>query len=205
MTLLGLVHLYNLRLMSDREISTLVTEAQKGDRDAFRLLYEHFVRRIYNFLFRMVGSVEEAEDLAQQTFLMVLQQIGTLRDVTQIESWIFRIARNEVYQKFRKKRPDSLEDSGIEIQKIPEDRFHSNPEEIVLHEELEGVIQKALDLLPAKLREAFILGVIQDLSYSDVAAIVGRSVLSVKTDVYRARCQIRDILQKHFPDAKLSD
>lgn len=205
MTLSGLIHLYNLRLMSDREISTLVTEAQKGDRDAFRLLYEHFVRRIYNFLFRMLGSVEEAEDLAQQTFLMALQQIGTLRDVTQIESWIFRIARNEVYQKFRRKRPDSLEESGIELQKIPEDRFHSNPEEIVLHQELEGVIQKALSLLPAKLREVFILGIVQELSYSDVASIVGRSALSVKTDVYRARCQIRDILKKHYPDTKLPD
>jgi RNA polymerase sigma-70 factor, ECF subfamily len=191
--------------MSDREISTLVTEAQRGDRDAFRRLYELFVRKIYNFLYRMVGSVEEAEDLAQQTFLMALQQLGTLRDPTQIESWIYRIARNEVYQKFRKKQPDSLEESGVEVQNIPEDRSHANPEAIMLDHELETTVQRALAQLPAKLREVFILGVVQGLSYADVAAIVGRSMLAVKTDVYRARLQIRDALRERFAGTKLLD
>lgn len=180
-------------------MSLLVAEAKKGDRAAFQSIYEHYVRRIYNFLFRMVGSVDEAEDLAQQTFLVVLQQLGSLRDASQLESWIYRIARNEVYQGFRKKRPGSIEDEGIELHGIPEGRAHGNPERMVLDLELSQVIQGVLNALAPKLREVFVMGVIQEMSYEEVAGIVGRSVSSVKTDVYRARIQIKDDLHRYLP------
>lgn len=177
----------------------LVGEAKKGDRAAFQSIYEHYVRRIYNFLFRMVGSVDEAEDLAQQTFLVVLQQLENLRDVSQLESWIYRIARNEVYQRFRKKKPGSIEDEGIELHGIPEGRAHGNPEKMVLDLELNQVIQDVLNALAPKLREVFVMGVIQEMSYEEVAGIVGRSISSVKTDIYRARMQIKDDLYRYLP------
>jgi len=185
--------------MENQQLCLLVEEAKKGDRAAFQSIYELFIRRIYNFLFRMLGSVEEAEDLAQQTFLVVLQQLGTLRDTSQLESWVYKIARNEVYQKFRKKRPDSIEDEGIDLHGIAEERAHGNPERVLLDLELDHVLQEVLNALNPKLREVFIMGVIQEMSYEEVAGIVGRSVSSVKTDVYRARIQIRDDLQKYMP------
>jgi uncharacterized Fe-S radical SAM superfamily protein PflX len=96
------------------------------------------VKEIYNFLFRLLGSRDEAEDVAQQTFLIALRQLATLRDADQIEAWIYRIARNEVYLKFRRKKPLSLEDedSGIEVEKLEEVRLHANPERFLLNEEL---------------------------------------------------------------------
>jgi RNA polymerase sigma-70 factor, ECF subfamily len=186
--------------MKNQEMCLLVAEARKGDRAAFQSIYEYYVRRIYNFLFRMVGSVEEAEDLAQQTFLVVLQQLGNLRDASQLESWIYRIARNEVYQRFRKKKPGSVEDEGIELHGIPEERAHGNPEKMVLDLELNHAVQEVLIALAPKLREVFVMGVIQEMSYEEVAAIVGRSVSSVKTDVYRARMQIKDDLRRYMPE-----
>jgi RNA polymerase sigma-70 factor (ECF subfamily) len=185
--------------MENRDMGLLVAEARKGDRAAFQSIYEHYVRRIYNFLFRMAGSADEAEDLTQQTFLVVLQQLGTLRDASQLESWIYRIARNEVYQRFRKKKPGSIEDEGIELHGIPEERAHGNPEKMVLDLELNRVVQEVLNALAPKLREVFVMGVIQEMSYEEVAAIVGRSVSSVKTDVYRARVQIKDDLRGYMP------
>jgi len=186
--------------MVNRDMCRLVAEAQKGDRSAFQSIYEHFIRRIYNFLFWMTGSTDEAEDLAQQTFLVVLQQLGGLRDASQLESWIYRIARNEVYQRFRKKKPDSLEDEGIELYGIAEERAHGNPEKLLLDQELNQVLQKVLNDLAPKLREVFVMGVIQEMSYEEVAGIVGRSISSVKTDVYRARIQIKEDLRRYMPD-----
>jgi RNA polymerase sigma-70 factor, ECF subfamily len=184
----------------DRTVRKLVAEAQNGDGKAFQALYEHFAPRIYNFLFRLLGSRDEAEDVAQQTFLIALRQLGTLRDAAQVESWIYRIARNEVYLKFRRKKALSLEDedSGVEVERLEEIRLHANPEKLLLNEELGQRIQSVLDGLPTKLREVFILAVIQGMSYQEIAGIVGRTLLSVKTDIYRARLVIKEELSRYL-------
>ncbi len=185
----------------DTEIRRLVEEAQRGDGKAFQAIYEHFSPRIYSFLFRLLGSRDEADDVAQQTFLIALRQLGTLRDPGQAESWIYRIARNEVYLKFRRKMPISLDGDEFgegELERLKETRLHANPEKLLLNNELGQVIQKVLDGLPMKLKEVFILAVIQGMSYQDVTGVVGRSLLSVKTDIYRARLLVKEELRKYL-------
>jgi RNA polymerase sigma-70 factor (ECF subfamily) len=185
--------------MEAQEISRLVEEARQGDIAAFQALYEHYVKRIYNFLLRLLGSVHEAEDLTQQTFVVAFQQVGTLRDAAQIESWIYRIARNEAYQRFRRKNPESIDDRKLATgaRRLQEDRLHTQPEKNLLNVELSSVIQSALDSLPDKLREVFVLAVIQEMSYQEITEVVGRSLHSVKTDIYRARLQIKEELRKY--------
>jgi RNA polymerase sigma-70 factor, ECF subfamily len=200
-TLRSFAHLYNCRWMdADRNIRRLVEEARNGDGAAFQAIYEHFAPRIYNFLARLLGSREEAEDAAQQTFLIALRQLHTLRDAGQLESWIFRIARNETYQKFRRKKASSLADEDIkgDAGRIEDSRLGAHPEKALLNVELGRAIQSALDGLPVKLREVFILAVVQGMSYQEVGEIVGRSLLSVKTDIYRARLQVKDALRKYL-------
>lgn len=188
----------------DTLVRRWVEDAQKGDRAAFQALYEHFSPRIYNFLYRLLGSRDEAEDVAQQTFLNAFRQLGALRDVAQVESWIYRIARNEVYLRFRRKKTISIDDdeTGINIEQLEESRLGANPERLLLNEELGRVIQIVLDNLPPKLKEVFILAVIQGLSYQDVTEIVGRSLLSVKTDIYRARLLAKNEIRKYLDHAE---
>lgn len=184
----------------DQEIGGLIEEARAGDRDAMRAIYELFAPRIYNFLIRLSGSRLEAEDATQQTFLAVLQRLRTLRNPKQLESWIYRIARNEIYQKFRRKRVESLDDGSLEpeIDKFEEERAHGDPEQALLNHELRSRLESALDRLPFKLREVFILAVIQGLAYQEISSIVGRSLLSVKTDIYRARLQLKEDLGRYI-------
>jgi RNA polymerase sigma-70 factor (ECF subfamily) len=189
-------------MKGDRILSTLVGQAQGGDRGAVQTIYDLYAPRIYNFLLGMLGSREEAEDVAQQTFLIVLRQLGMLRDANQLESWIYRIARNEVYQKFRRQkvireeadRPGGDDSPGAAV----EQRLHADPERLLLSQELRGALRSALRGLPVRLREAFVLGVIQGMSYKDVSLISGRSVLAVKTDVYRARLALKEDLKKYL-------
>ncbi len=184
----------------DRKVRKLVEEAQNGDGEAFQALYEYFAPRIYNFLFRLLGSRDEAEDVAQQTFLNALRQLRTLRDAGQVESWIYRIARNEVYLRFRRKKAISLDDEevDVDIEKLEESRLYADPEKLLLNMELGSVIQSVLNSLPARLREVFVLAVIQGFSYQDITGIVGRSLLSVKTDIYRARLLVKEELRKYL-------
>ena len=182
----------------------LVRKAQSGDRVAMEGIYELYAPRIYNFLFRMLGSREEAEDVTQQTFVIILKQLDTLRDARQLESWIYRIARNEVYQKFRRRQivredGDHPQENGAPA--IIEQRLHANPEQLLLSMELREVLQSTLLDLPLKLREAFVLGVIQGMSYKDVSRISGRTVLSVKTDIYRARLSLRKEVARYLKSA----
>ena len=182
----------------------LVEGTLNGDRDAFKAIYECYGARIYNFLFRLLGSRSEAEDATQQTFLIALGRLGTLRDPDLLESWIYRIARNEVYQKYRRKQVSSLdEDDSKSFAENTEDRqLGGHPEKALLNEELAEALQSTLDHLPLKLKEVFILAVVDEMSYQDISAIVGRSLLSVKTDIYRARLMAKEKLGRYLGGSK---
>jgi RNA polymerase sigma-70 factor, ECF subfamily len=187
-------------MAQDLTTQQLVEDARHGSREAFQALYEAFAPRIHNFLFRLTGSAEESEDLTQQTFLNALRQLKSLRDSNQLESWLFRIARNEVYQQFRRRKPEPLDDDdqdGIGG-RLEDNRIHGSPEKQALNVELGREILGALDDLPLKLREVFVLAVVQELSYQQISEIVGRSVLSVKTDIYRARIAVKSQLEKYL-------
>ncbi len=187
-------------MSDDSRLCQLVEEGKRGETAALRAIYDEFGARIFNFLSRVLGSRDDAEDVAQQTFLIAFRQLGTLRDAGQLESWIYRIARNEVYQRFRKKKVDSLddEDSNSDVRGLADNSLRAQPERALLNRELGQVLQSVLDALPVKLREVFVLAVVQEMSYQSIAEIVGRSLLSVKTDIYRARLQVKQELRKYL-------
>jgi len=191
--------------MSDvRDNRSLVEGALNGDREAFKAIYECYGARIYNFLYRLLGSRHEAEDATQQTFLIALSRLGTLRDANLLESWIYRVARNEVYQKYRRKQVDSLdEESSRPFAERTQDRhLGSQPEKALLNDELGEALQTALDALPMKMREVFVLAVVEEMSYQEISEIVGRSLLSVKTDIYRARLMAKEKLSRYMDGSR---
>ena len=142
----------------------------------------------------MVNSVEEAEDLTQETFVTVYQKLDTLKDNDKFEPWLFRIARNYVYQKYRSRPPatvsvDAVDDEGQEIIQLADER--KNPDEEYQAGELRDVIENVVSDLPEKYREVFVLSALKRLRYEEIAEIVGRSLPSVKTDIHRARLEVR--------------
>jgi RNA polymerase sigma-70 factor (ECF subfamily) len=181
-----------------------VQKAQAGDLEAFRQIHDQYAGRILNFLYRMVDSREDAEDLVQNVFLRAFHELNDLKDPGRFESWVYRIARNEAYQAFRKKRgepraknPQSGESDGDTPEIAVADR-RPTPQDRLLQEELGSRIRIVLRSLPPKLREVFILAVIDEKSYAEISEIVGRSLLSVKTDIFRARRFARDSLGKYL-------
>ena len=175
-------------------IADWVKRAKKGDLGSYQELYDVFARRVLNFIYRMVNSPEEAEDLTQETFVAVFRKLNTLKEDDKFEAWLFRIARNFVYQKYRAREPnlvsvEELDEDGQPVTQIPETR--KGPEESLGARELEEVVEGAIGSLPEKYREVFVLSAIQRLSYQEIADIVGRSLASVKTDIHRARLAVR--------------
>ncbi len=175
-------------------LKKLIGRAKRGDVGSYQEIYEVFARKVLNFIFRMVNSPEEAEDLTQETFVAVYQKLGTLKDNGKFEPWLFRIARNFVYQRYRTRSPatvsiDELDENGQVVTQLAD--AGKNPDEAFQTIELEGIVADVIASLPEKYREVFVLSALQHLSYQQIAHIVGRSLPSIKTDIHRARLEVR--------------
>ena len=178
-----------------------IQRAQKGDVGSYQKIYDSYARKVLNFVYRMVHSLEEAEDLTQETFVAVYQKLGTLQDSDKFEAWLFRIARNFIYQRYRKCAPaavsiDAPREDGRLMTELVDGR--KNPDEEYQTQELESVITNVIADLPEKYREVFVLSALQHLRYEQIANIVGRSISSVKTDIHRARLEVRDSVKKYL-------
>jgi RNA polymerase sigma-70 factor, ECF subfamily len=187
--------------MDPATLAKLIQGAKGGNVDAFQEIYEAFARRILNFVLRMVNSQEEAEDLTQETFVAVYQKLGSLKDNSKFEPWLFRIARNFVYQRYRERTPsmvsvDALDENGRIVTQVADAR--KNPDEAFQSGELDDIVAEVIDGLPEKYREVFVLSALQGLSYQQIADIVGHSLPSVKTDIHRARLEVRERVKNYL-------
>jgi RNA polymerase sigma-70 factor (ECF subfamily) len=174
----------------------LLERAQQGDEEAFSLLFEQYSKRIFNFIYRMVGQSDLAEDLAQETFVRAYKKLGALhlQEDTQLSTWLFSIAKNVVRESFRGRRNNQKErelecDSTLAVS-----GYDVTPDEQLWNKELQQIVQQGLKTLDADKRLVFVLRVFQQCSYEEIAAITGYSMPKLKADLYRARIQMRALL-----------
>ena len=192
------------KMVRDTELETesqsvdrvLMTRVQGGDMEAFETLVDKYKRSVTAFCFRFVPDSNEAEDLAQATFVQVYRAAERFRLDGRFKTWLFTIARNLCLNEIRrrKSRPsESLEGitereeagSGVILQfrdlKTPE------PEILALRNELVAIVKEAMDELPEKQRTALHLFQEQGMSYEEIGAIVGKSLSATKSLIFRAR------------------
>ena len=169
----------------------LVARVRAGDEEAFRLIFDRYSRPVLSFIFDMVGDRSLAEDLAQETFVRAFRGLQTLREETKLSTWLFGIARNCAREQLRSRRRDA---GNVEIDAEPAFELHDHgrtPSGELLDKELSGVIQAALQRLDEDKRTVFTLKVLQQRSYEEIAEITGFSVGKLKTDLHRARAEMR--------------
>jgi RNA polymerase sigma-70 factor, ECF subfamily len=190
----------NPEMESPNLLDIRLSKAKLGDSEAFSEIYDEYAVRIYSFASRMIGSREDAEDIAQNTFFLAFQNLKELREHAHFEQWLYRIARNEVYKRQRKIKfkTDSLDDleKGISrgLKKIDS---ADNPENRMLSAELGKKVKSIIDGLPIRYKETLVLATLQGLNYQDISRIQERSLSSVKTDIYRARLIISEKMRKY--------
>jgi RNA polymerase sigma-70 factor, ECF subfamily len=169
----------------------LVARVRAGDEEAFRLIFDRYSRPVLGFIFDMVGDRTLAEDLAQETFVRAFRGLSTLREETKLSTWLFGIARNCALEQLRARRRDAF---NVEIDAEPAFELHDRartPSGELLDKELSGVIQTALAKLDEDKRTVFTLKILQQRSYEEIAEITGFSVGKLKTDLHRARAEMR--------------
>jgi RNA polymerase sigma-70 factor (ECF subfamily) len=174
----------------------LLQRAGEGDQAAFLELYELHRLPVFRFAYRLLGSIETAEDVTHDCFLSLIRKPQNFQPGrASLRTYLFAAARNLAMKYFRSTgREDSLE----ELTKEP--RFSSKQEPLrrVLDEELANQVRDAVMSLPALQREALVLFEYEDLSLSEIADITQSEVGTVKARLHRAREGLRRMLKPYL-------
>lgn len=176
----------------------LTTRARSGDQEAFRQIFDRYARPIISFVYDMVGQRDLAEELAQETFVRAYKSLGGLKDETKLSTWLFGIAKNVARESLRTRIRDErrIEMDDGRVTELSDSRLP--PDRELLDRELNKVIQSALGELDEDKRLVFTLRVFQQRSYEEIAEITGFSVAKLKTDLHRARVEMRRRIQPYL-------
>ena len=182
----------------------LVALAQKGSEKAYRELLGRYQRPVFSLVYRMLRDREQAEDLAQETFVRVFNNIGRYDPKYKFSSWIFKIATNLTIDHIRKKEVATVSIDGsryavtadeIEASTITVASDDENPEELLEAKELGESIEGAIGALRPEYRTAILLRHVEGREYQEIADIMSLPLGTVKTFIHRARHELRTKLE----------
>jgi RNA polymerase sigma-70 factor (ECF subfamily) len=169
----------------------LVSRVCQGDQEAFRLIFDRYSRPVISFIYDMVSDRELAEELTQETFVRAFRGMRGMNPDTKLSTWLFGIARNVARESLRARtranRQVDLDDKAVmdlsDQKPVPVDRL--------LSKELNELIRRSLAALDEDKRLVFTLKVFHQRSYEEIAEITGFSMAKLKTDLHRARAEMR--------------
>lgn len=170
------------------------------DAAAFAELVHRHLDPLHRYLFRLTGSADDAEDLAQETFLRVWQRSASYRPgVVRLTTWLHRIAHNLAVDAARRRQPEPLED-GVDADTALADDG-ADPARSAAGAELERHLDQAIAMLPPNQRAALLLCQVQGFANRDAAAIMGVSVRGLESLLARARRSLRLAMTERAPAA----
>ena len=174
----------------------LLKDAGEGDQAAFLELYDRYRDPIFRFAYRLLGSVEVAEDVTHDCFLSLIRKPGNFRpELASLKTYLYAAARNLALKHFR----DQGRETGLdEVSEEPRDASRRGPLRKVLDEELATRVREAILSLPPLQREAVILFEFEGLSLNEVAEVAGTDAGAIKARLYRAREGLRRMLRPYL-------
>jgi RNA polymerase sigma-70 factor (ECF subfamily) len=168
----------------------LVVRAQTGDEAAFAELVERFSPRLRYFLRKLLASTTDAEDALQDVWLDVFRSLPRLADPQALVAWLYRIARDRAFGRLRKsRRVEQQLDEVRVVDTTAADEGDFSPEDAAR-------IHAALDELPTEQREVLVLRFLEDMSYEQIAGVVGCQLGTVRSRIHYAKRALRKVLEK---------
>ena len=179
-------------VMSSEE-AAWVARAKAGDQAAFAELFTRYERRIYSFIYRMMGNPEDAFDLTQETFLKAYRALGKTDEEPNVNAWLHRIASNACMDVLRRRQ--RLRWLPWENTKHDRPSVHQedDPEGSVVGGETQVAVQRVLSAMSPRNRQAMVLREYEGLSCEDIGEIMGVSRSAVKSMLFRGREEFRKL------------
>lgn len=187
--------------LTPEQIQGLVRRARAGDSAAFEQLIDCYKHRIYNYVLRMVGDPDTAEDIAQETFIRAYSSLASFRGASSVQTWLYRIASNLAIDTMRRRKyrynsfslDEPLSTLDTEVSRDIEDEG-PGPERQLQTRQLQQKVTDAIARLSPKLRTVIILYELQNMSYEEIAEILGAPLGTIKSRLFNAREQLKELL-----------
>jgi len=178
----------------------LAKMSRTGDRRAFSELVDRYKDKIYYLAYRMLGNVQEAEDIVQETFLRVFANLYRYNENQKFSTWIYRIATNLCIDRLRKRKAVYSLDAEMPDQEGREYYTTLNskdptPEQQYVLSETQETIRRAIDSMPEKYKAVILLRYMHDMSLQEIGEALDMPVTTVKTRVHRGREYLRKKLE----------
>jgi RNA polymerase sigma-70 factor (ECF subfamily) len=185
--------------------AALMLRVKRGDRGAFTELVGKWQQPLMNFVFGTLRDEIESEDVAQNTFVQVWKSRARYERTAKFSTWLFTIARNLCLNEIRRRSrhpAESLEETHGENDDLPsrqyEDKKMFLPTDDVLHGELAKKIEEALAKLPENQRTAILLCRQDEVSYEEIADILGCSLSATKSIIHRGRETLKEQIKPYL-------
>lgn len=199
------------RAEQDRRDRRLVRKLKEGDERAFQELVQTYQNRIFGLMLRMINNRQEAEDLAQEVFIIVYRAIGSYRGEGRFYTWLYRIASNTCKNRIKYLKGRNFHRS-VEIDETPQAQLPASdggsmatlqsqvpgPEAMTQGQQLEKIIQRELAALDPEHRLLIVLRDVQGLTYQDIIRITGLQEGTLKSRLHRARLALKERLQPYL-------
>jgi RNA polymerase sigma-70 factor (ECF subfamily) len=180
----------------------LVRAALGGSERAFRALVERYQRGVLSLVVRIVGNREDAEDVAQETFVKAFTRLDTFDPAYKFSNWLFKIAHNSALDALRRRgsqpAPLELVGEGDEdpVAELADPRA-APPDEATARAEFHSHLETALGRLRPEYRSVIVLRHLEGRAYEDIAEILGLPLGTVKTYLFRARRELAELMEQH--------
>ncbi len=178
--------------MSSEE-AAWVARAKAGDQAAFAELFTRYERRIYSFVYRMMGNADDAFDLTQETFLKAYRALPKTDEELHVSAWLHRIASNACLDVLRRRQLIRWVPWELVKHDRPSRRREDDPEGTLLGEQARGGVRRALAAMSPRSRQALVLRECAGLSCEEIGAIMGASRQAVKSLLFRGREEFRKL------------
>jgi RNA polymerase sigma-70 factor, ECF subfamily len=176
----------------------IIAQARSGDEDAFHVIFRRYGRPVLSFLYNLVNDRTLAEELAQETFVRAYRNLNYLQDETRLSTWLFGIARNVAREATRQTIKNERNIGLDEPESLRLQAPGTTPDGAMLDRELNQTIRQALEGLDEDKKLVFSLKIFHEKSYEEISAITGHSIGKLKTDLHRARAEMRKRLAPYL-------
>ena len=171
-------------------LKDVIRRSREGDIQAMEAIYKHFNRPLFNLVYRHTYNSEIAEDLLQDIFLKVFSHLHDIRNEETFVGWIYRIAVNTCYSYLRRKKSQLQRTVPLdEVEGKIEGETYKSGDEI-----MKKLLDDAIQNLPDKMKSTFLLHDVQGFKHKEISQMLGCSVGTSKSQLFKARMKIREYL-----------
>lgn len=188
-------------------VQPAVPSSAPPDRAWFDDLLRRYEARIFNVIYALLDDYEEAADLTQETFIRAYRGWASFRGESHVYTWLYRIAVNLTKNRLKQlRRQNQVEELSLDAPVESEEEELSRqvadwthcPERHVQRQEVSRIVREAIQHLPPDFREIIVLRELQELSYQELTEVLGLSMGAVKSRLFRARAQLKQLLEPHW-------